>query len=158
MPPTLESFVKRLSDSGLMTPDEAGRLCDTAGVEDAKTFAEGLVRQKKLTKYQAQILWNKSGEPLVIGSYTILSKLGEGGMGQVYLAQHRTMKRLVALKILPSSLDNMIKRFQREVEVSAQLSHPNVVRAYDAGEDNGIHFLTMEYVEGHDLGRIVKRS
>jgi serine/threonine protein kinase len=95
----------------------------------------------------------------VLGEYVVLDKIGEGGMGQVLKARHRTMERIVALKILPSkSVDSpeAIKRFRREVQAAARLTHPNIVMAYDAGEHAGIHFLAMEYVEGKDLASVVK--
>src|SRR6056297_3515158 len=70
------------------------------------------------------------------------------------------MKRVVALKTLPTAAvqsDRSVQRFHREVEVAAQLSHPNIVTAYDAREDHGIHFLVMEYVEGQDLANLVRK-
>ena len=102
-----------------------------------------------------------SREEFVIGNYTILSRLGSGGMGTVYKARHRSMKRVVALKLLSrdtSAPSDHIQRFQREVEVIAQLSHKNIVMAYDAGEtENGL-YLVMEYVDGRDLGSEVAKS
>ena len=72
-------------------------------------------------------------------------------MGQVYKAQHKVMKRVVALKTLPASAtksEGAVQRFHREVEVAARLSHPNIVTAHDAGESHGVHYLVMEHVEG----------
>jgi serine/threonine protein kinase len=85
--------------------------------------------------------------------------LGAGGMGQVYLAEHRHMKRRVAIKILsPEAMlsEAAVKRFQREVEAAARLTHPNIVRAYDANEQNGVWHLVMEYVDGSDLAAVVQ--
>ena len=82
-------------------------------------------------------------------------------MGQVYTAQHRKMKRVVAIKMLPSSSTKSpeaVKRFQREVQAAAKLSHPNIVTAYDADEANGVHFLVMEHVDGQDLTALVKKQ
>lgn len=95
-----------------------------------------------------------------LGNYTLLEKIGAGAMGMVFKAEHRRMKRVVAVKVLsPSLLENpaAVKRFYREVEVVARLSHPNIVTAFDADEHEGFHFLVMEYVEGIDLDRHVKR-
>ncbi len=81
-------------------------------------------------------------------------------MGQVFKAEHRRMKRIVAIKMLPRNLTKdapSVARFQREVEAAAKLSHPNIVAAYDADEAGGIHFLVMEYVEGNDLSALVKK-
>jgi len=95
------------------------------------------------------------------GDYEILCKLGEGGMGEVYKAKHRRMDRIVAMKVLPSEALNSpsaVERFHREVKASAKLVHPNIVAAYDAGEQNGIHYLVMEYVEGDDLSDVVEKQ
>ena len=82
-------------------------------------------------------------------------------MGQVFKAEHRRMKRVVAIKMLPPAVTKdaaAVARFQREVEAAAKLSHPNIVAAYDADEANGVHFLVMEYVEGKDLSALVKKD
>ncbi len=92
--------------------------------------------------------------------YLLMGKLGEGGMGVVYKAQHRRMHRLVAIKMLPPTTmksPEAIQRFYREVEAAAKLMHPNIVTAFDAGECQGTHYLVMEYVEGQDLAKIVKQ-
>ena len=95
----------------------------------------------------------------VLGDYELFEKIGAGGMGQVFKAQHRHMKRLVAIKLLPDAVtrdEATVKRFQREVEAAAKLSHPNIVAAYDAGVQRGVWYLVMEYVEGRDLSALVK--
>jgi serine/threonine protein kinase/formylglycine-generating enzyme required for sulfatase activity len=94
------------------------------------------------------------------GDYTLLEKLGEGGMGVVYRAQHRRMKRLVAVKMVAKKeigSPDAVKRFYREVETAAKLNHTNIVQAYDAREHEGVHYLVMEYVEGKDLAAVVKQ-
>lgn len=93
--------------------------------------------------------------------YRILSQLGAGGMGVVYLAEHRLMKRRVALKVvLDASLNDpeAAARFHREVEVAARMSHPNVVAAHDAEQFNGTTFLVMEYVPGTNLSALVSQN
>lgn len=91
-----------------------------------------------------------------LGAYDILGRLGQGGMGTVYRAQHRKLKRVVALKML--SMTKMgeadVARFEREMAATGQLNHPNIVVAYDAGEVDGQHFLAMELLDGHDLSRV----
>lgn len=99
-------------------------------------------------------------EPSSFGEYTLLDKLGEGGMGQVYRARHRRMDRIVALKLLPGRSHRSvaaIERFQREIQVIGQLAHPNIVVAHDAGEAQGRHFLVMEYVRGRDLSALLRQ-
>lgn len=93
------------------------------------------------------------------GSYTIENKIGAGGMGHVYHARHVTMDRDVALKVLtPKLMDSpdAVARFHREIKAAAKLQHPNIVTAFDAGEQDGLHFLVMEYVDGRDLSSYVK--
>ena len=92
--------------------------------------------------------------------YLLLGKLGEGGIGVVWKAQHRRMHRLVAIKMLPPATMKspaVVQRSYREVEAAAKLTHPNIVIAHDAGECQGTHFLVMEYVEGQDLAKTVKQ-
>lgn len=118
-----------------------------------------MVRRKQLTAFQAQQIYQCKAKHLVMGNYVVLDKLGQGGMGMVLKAQHRRMKRLVALKILPPAMiktADAVRRFQREVEAAAKLTHPNIVTAHDADEANGTHFLVMEYVEGQDLAAVVR--
>src|SRR5262245_170780 len=86
---------------------------------------------------------------LVLGQYRLLERLGAGGMGQVFKAEHVLMKRVVALKVMAAEVVGdacALARFHREAQMAAQLSHPNVVAAHDSAEANGIHFLVMEYV------------
>jgi serine/threonine protein kinase/Leucine-rich repeat (LRR) protein len=94
-----------------------------------------------------------------IGPYELLEKLGEGGMGAVYKALHSSLEKIVALKVLPRDRLNpqAISRFKREMKAVGKLDHPNIVRATDAGEAGGDHFLVMEYVEGVDLAELLRR-
>lgn len=96
----------------------------------------------------------------MIREYKLLAKLGEGGMGAVYKALHTRLDKTVALKVLPA--DRMrdtaaVARFQREMKAVGRLEHPNIVRAMDAGEADGMHYLVMEYVPGVDLSDISRR-
>src|SRR5437899_1589431 len=82
-----------------------------------------------------------------IGSFVILDKLGEGGMGAVYKAHDPTLERTVALKLLPAHVagdPDLISRFRREAVAAAKLTHTNIVQVYAAGEDAGTHFIVME--------------
>ncbi len=127
--------------------------------KDGESFSTVLLKRERLNEFQARELLSGSDTPLVLNQYVLISKIGAGGMGQVFKAQHRKMKRLAAIKLLPSALtkdEAAVKRFQREVEAAAKLTHPNIVQTFDADECRGIHFMVMEYVEGKDLSAIVK--
>lgn len=95
-----------------------------------------------------------------IGPYSLLEKLGEGGMGAVYKAMHVNLKKVMAIKVLAPRRelrDGVVNRFYQEMEAIGRLDHPNLVRATDAGEDQGRHFLVMEYVDGEDVAKILRR-
>jgi serine/threonine protein kinase/Flp pilus assembly protein TadD len=93
-----------------------------------------------------------------LSHYKILDKLGAGGMGEVYRAEDSRLKREVALKVLPPEMaenPERLRRFQREAELVASLSHPGIVTIYSVEEAEGVHFLTMELVSGQTLGELV---
>ncbi len=96
-----------------------------------------------------------------IGGYRVERELGRGGMGAVYLARQVSLDRFVALKVMNSqwsSNPNFLVRFTREAYAAAQLVHHNVVQVYDIGEDRGINFFSMEFVEGRSLGDLLKKD
>jgi tRNA A-37 threonylcarbamoyl transferase component Bud32 len=95
------------------------------------------------------------------GNYKILSELGRGGMAIVYKADELSLNRVVALKVMSPKIsedEEMIKRFQREAQAAAKLSHPNIVHVYSMGEIQGVHYFTMEYVKGRTLRQIRKQG
>ena len=92
--------------------------------------------------------------------YQIIRSIGEGGMANVYLAYDTILDRKVAIKVLRGDLSNdekFVRRFQREALSASSLSHPNIVEMYDVGEDNGLYYIVMEYVEGKTLKQLLKR-
>ena len=96
-----------------------------------------------------------------LGSYEITALLGQGGMGEVYRATDKKLKRNVAIKILPDGFSNdadRLSRFQREAEVLASLNHPNIAAIYDLQEANGTRFLVLELVEGETLADRIQRG
>ena len=164
MPISLEQFVECVAASGLLSHDEIQSFRNEfpvdAAPKDAETLAKALFKKGKLTEFQAQRLFQGKSQGLVLDDYIIQSQIGAGGMGLVYKAQHRRMKRVVALKVLPRaalSSEINVKRFYREVEAAARLTHPNIVTAFDAREAAGLHYLVMEYVEGEDLASLQKK-
>lgn len=91
--------------------------------------------------------------------YRILDRIGHGGMGDVYKAEHMVMNRPVALKVIKPELvrhESAIKRFHREVQAAARLHHPNIVTAHDAEQAGNSHFLVMEFVDGVNLDEVLK--
>ena len=100
-------------------------------------------------------------QPLsTLGKYQIERKLGQGGMGTVYLARNTDLKKLVALKVLPRDKAKnpiLVRRFKAEAQAAGQLEHPNIVSVYDTGEADGFLYIAMEYVEGIDLFEQVRR-
>jgi serine/threonine-protein kinase len=156
-----EEFLQNLGDSGLFSPEELGNVLDTVHSPldpDGDTLAARLITAGKLTLFQAKAVRERRFEELVIGNYQVLDRLGQGGMGTVYKARHRRMKRVVAIKVLSKNAgqsDEFVRRFQREVEAVARLSHPNIVLAHDADEAAVGHFLVMEFVNGQDLASII---
>ena len=92
--------------------------------------------------------------------YEIIKNIGEGGMANVYLAQDTILDRKVAVKVLRGDLandDKFIRRFQREALAVSNLSHPNIVEVYDVGEEDGSHYIVMEYIEGKKLKQLLKK-
>lgn len=97
---------------------------------------------------------------VLIGRYRVIALVGQGGMGQVYLADDLVLGQPVALKFLPHHLaerEGGLDRFRAEVRHSREVTHPNVARVHDIGEVAGRHFLTMEFVDGEDLASLVRR-
>jgi serine/threonine-protein kinase len=101
------------------------------------------------------------GEARRLGAYTLERKIGEGGMADVFLANHTLLKRPTAVKILKpeKASEQFTARFEREVRLASQLSHPNTVEIYDYGRtDDGLFYFAMEYLDGIDLTRLVRES
>jgi len=160
---SIDDVIRRIETSGILNDADLSVVRnDAAAAEgDAEKFVRLMVKNERLTAYQAQAIWKNKGHKLAFGNYIIEAELGRGGMGVVLKARHKRMKRHVAIKVLPAKMTSnvdAIARFQREVEAAAQLTHTNIVGAHDADEIDGQHFLVMEFVDGRDLSSIVKSS
>src|SRR6266496_6025609 len=97
-----------------------------------------------------------SAAGIKLGRYEIRSKIGEGGMGEVYLARDTQLDRSIALKILTAEVardQQRLHRFLQEARAASALSHPNVAHIYEIGEAEGAYFIAMEYIEGTPLDR-----
>src|SRR5438445_3936819 len=166
LPPA--EFLTRLVDSGLLAHGELKDFLDKhpqlrAG--DTATMVKTLTAHGLLTQYQVTRLLAGQTFGLILGNYRIMERIGSGGMGEVYKAEHIHMKRTVAIKVLVSEEDNnsvFLQRFYSEMQATAVLSHPNIVLAFDAGElpvpesrQEVLRYLVMEYVPGKDLEQYV---
>ncbi len=127
--------------------------------ESPQELANVLVGDGLLTRFQADNLLQGKWMRFFIGPYKVLDTLGAGSSGVVYLCDHDRMRRRVAIKVLqgvkardPKSLE----RFYREARAAASLDHPNIVRAFDMGQEDRFHYLVMEYVDGLSLRQLVK--
>src|SRR5262249_29972898 len=125
---------------------------------DARMLADELMRRGALTSFQAGRILSGEAAMLTLGQHIILDRLGEGGMGQVFKARHRLLKRIDAIKIIrPDCLTTRqaVERFYREAQAVAELRHPNIIQSYDANMDGERHYFVMEYVAGIDLARLI---
>jgi len=128
---------------------------------DPSELAEQMVRDGILTTFQAEQFRLGKWKRFAIGKYRVLERLGAGGMGQVFLCEHKLMRRLVAVKVLPTARaeeQDSLERFYREARAVAALDHPNLVRAFDIDQDEALHFLVLEFVDGANLQDIVRKS
>ncbi len=153
-------FAAALIEIGLIDAAELERFAADSA-EGVLGLSRALVKAGKLTPYQAAAVYQKKSRGLLIGNYLILDKVGQGGMGMVFKARHRKLGRLGALKILPPSFTRdrgAVMRFRREFEAAGRLKHLNLVAAFEADEDRGVHFLVMDYVEGINLDRVVSEQ
>ena len=166
-PSTTDELLALVSKSDLVAASRLREYLDrrrAAGAlaEEPIKAALDLIQEGLLTKYQAeQLLAGRWRNFTIGGKYKLLERLGKGGMASVFLCEHRVMKRLVALKILPTAHNSdkeLLGRFHREARALSALRHPNIVGAYDADQANQVHFLVMEYVDGGDLEQIVQRT
>lgn len=162
MPISVDQFKEALVASGLFETTQIETFWKSLPVDrqppDGESFAKLLVENDQLTAFQATELLSKGRTPLVLGDYLLLDRIGAGGMGQVFKAQHRHMERLVAIKLVTEAMTkdaSAVQRFQRELKAAAKLMHPNIVQAYDASVQQGVWYLVMEYVEGRDLAEIL---
>jgi hypothetical protein len=129
------------------------------GLRDAQVLAERLIQRGWLTPYQVDQIFEGQDRSLVLGPYLLLDLLGEGALGQVFEALHRERRCVAALKVLRPELrtnDDVLDQFWQEREVLASLDHPAFVRAYDMGPDETQYYFAMEYVDGIDLGRLLR--
>lgn len=164
-PANVDEFLDLIRKSGVV---EEGRLStyvqqlqSTSNIPtDLSKLAGLFVRDGLLTFFQAEQFLLGKWKRFTIGKYKVLERLGSGGMGQVFLCEHKLMRRKVAVKVLPTAKaedPSSLERFYREARAVAALDHPNIVRAYDIDQDDNLHFLVMEYVDGISFQDLIKK-
>jgi serine/threonine protein kinase len=154
------TFINLLQNCGLLADKRLDRTVkELASITaDARGLARELIQRDLITPYQANQLLTGKGNALVLGQYRLMERLAQGSMGQTFKAVHTAMGRVVTIKILAQHVakDPQVRaRFTREVHNLAQLTHPNILAAFDAFEEDGVYVLVMEYVDGMDLTRLV---
>lgn len=161
--PSAEDFLRNVLRSRLLARDDlqaALRGVPRPLRDNARALADHLVRGGKLTRFQAKKLLEGPCTGLVFGPYRILTPLGKGGMGTVFLVRDQRSGQLAALKVLPPRLarteERMLARFRREMDLSRKVAHPHLAWTYEVGEYHDVHYIAMEFVPGRTLSRLVK--
>ena len=161
-PTSSDELIELIRRSGVVAePRLSEYLQSTALPTNPEDCADQLIRDAIITPFQArQFLQGRYKRFVIAGKYRLLDLLGAGGMGAVYLCEHSFMRRLVALKVLPTDKlneESSVERFYLEARAAAALDHPNIVRAYDIDRHDNMCFYVMEYVEGSSLQEIVSK-
>ena len=159
---SVETLLAVLRRTQLLTPEQVQDVARELAPHypDPYELGQYLVEIDWLTAYQLQLLFAGRWDELTIAHYQILAQLGEGGISEVYKAWDTGKGREVALKVMRTLLverPDAERQFQRELEAVTRLSHPNVIKTYDAGQAGAAHYLAMEYVEGMDLDKFVRK-
>jgi formylglycine-generating enzyme required for sulfatase activity/serine/threonine protein kinase len=161
--PSVDQIVQSLRTVPVLGTRQLGEVASTLVprfAEPRELLAE-LVRRGWLTQFQSERLLKGRPEDLQVGSYLLLERVGQGGMGEVFKARHQLLGRTVALKVTRKDiLDDPTceRRFVREIQTTAQLAHPNIVAAHDAAQVGDLCLFAMEYVEGTDLSRLIRET
>ena len=155
-PSSVEKFVDDLKQSQLADPDQIESWCLDSDFEapDATSLAATLVLKQHLSPFQASQLLDGNPQGVLLGNHKLIEPLGRGGMGIVFKAEHITLHRLDALKVLKQDLtgdQRAVSRFLREAQLLAAMSHDNIVRVHDLGQDDQLYYIVMEYVPGGSL-------
>ena len=159
----VEQFVDLVKRSGLVDNEQLDQALSGVdqSVNDSGIVASSLTKAGLLTEWQTEKLLQGRHKGFYLGKYKLLSHIGTGGMGSVYLAEHQVMRHRVAVKLLSNHLaaqPSYLERFHQEARAAAALTHPNIIRAFDVDQHETFHYLVMEYVEGSDLQVIVSRA
>ncbi|TWU05099.1 serine/threonine protein kinase [Stieleria varia] len=166
---SLQDYCKTLQASGLISVDAMRErykvfrdICDgDPKSKSALAFADFLQSDGKLTEWQNEKLLRGKYRGLKLGKFHIQDLLGVGGMGRVFLAEDEILQRRVAIKVLPSERcqeSDSLQRFYLEARALARLNHNNIVRVHDVSAEGARHFIVMEYVDGINLYKKIRRD
>ncbi|MEM7454205.1 MAG: protein kinase [Planctomycetota bacterium] len=162
-----QQLIEAVITSGLLNDPAIERLKNEIATPEflagasVEELGKKIVEAGLLTAWQTAVLAGREQGPLKLDRYLVLDKIGAGGMGVVYRARHTSMNREVALKVLPGQFvasDDRRARFFREIKAVSQVSHPNIVTAYDSHEEDDNCFLAMELIDGDDLAEVIRES
>jgi serine/threonine protein kinase len=151
-------FWDRVTASKVISSPDVARLRRENADRPVEIVSQDLQKSGIFTPFQISVLCSDNGPPVLkIGRYVLSDQIGAGGMGVVYRATHELLDRVVALKVIEGSNPRFGVRVKQEMQAFAQLDHPHIVRAYDAGTLGGLCYIAMEFVHGNDLEAIVCR-
>jgi serine/threonine-protein kinase len=156
-------FFDAVRKSGLLPPDDlvafiTKQPLDEKTLHDPIKMASLFVQKKLLTKFQAMHLLKGKTQGFILDHYKVLNGIRQDRVGMVFLAEDRTSKKLVSVKVLPTdrtSDNTILKEFVKEVRAAAQVDHPNVARVLDLGFWNGTHFVVSEHVTAPTLDKVL---
>ncbi len=162
---SVENLSGLLMRSRLLNPDQVQEVYQRwvkegkDRVNSSPHYLRWLVQNQYLTEYQASLLSRGHADDFFLNQYKILERIGKGRNSGVYKATHK-MGQVVAMKVLPPSKakdDKLLSRFLREARLALRLKHPNVVRSFEMGQSNSLHYLVMELLEGETLEEVLAR-
>jgi eukaryotic-like serine/threonine-protein kinase len=159
---SVETFLTILQRAQVLTTQEVDEIANELGPHftNPNDLARYLTKIDWLTDYQVRLLFNDRWHELRIGPYLILDRLGEGGVSEIFKAWDTVKRRTVALKVLHQHLTDRLEaahELERELRAVTRLSHPNIIRTFEANQVGALHYFAMEYVEGLDLDHYVRR-
>jgi serine/threonine protein kinase len=165
-PATVDDFLELVRRSGVVSPSDLKAFLRRQGgagalAREPRKIAEILVLDELLTPFQAEQFLRGRWRGFTIGQYKVLQAIGSGGMGDVYLCEHLSDHRRLAVKVLPpeQAKDALnLQRFYREARIVTALHHPNLVRAFETGQDGDLHFLVMDYINGPSMQEMVTKN
>jgi len=167
--PSANSFLNLLEKSGVVDPESLKpviaalkKKAKAAGKEvTTSRLVKHLIECELITQWQVDKFLAGKYKGFFLGKFKLLRHLGSGGMSSVYLARHVVSDQLRAIKVLPRKKvadKSYLDRFYLEARIAASLNHPNVVRIYDICEEDGVHYMVMEFAKGEDLLELVNRT